>query len=70
MKFKITNERIEDINELLKTHGDSLTAFYEEGIYHGEVKGIIIGALVGVVMSSICWAVKTIKDHKKSEGEL
>lgn len=69
MKFKMTNERINEINELLKTHGDSLTAFYDEGIYHGTVKGIIIGALVGVVTSNICWVAKTIKDHKNSEEE-
>lgn len=69
MKFKMTNERIDEINELLKTHGDSLTAFYDEGIYHGKVKGIIIGALVGVVTSNIYWVVKTIKNHKNSEEE-
>ena len=64
MKFKMTNEQIDEINELLKTHGD------DEGIYHGTVKGIIIGALVGVIASNMCWVTKCIKDHKKSEEEL
>ena len=61
MKFKMTNEQINDVNELLKAHGDSFTAFYDEGIYHGKVKGIIIGALVGAVASNICWVVNLLK---------
>lgn len=61
MKFIMTNEQINDVNELLKAHGDSLTAFYDEGIYHGKVKGIIIGALVGAVASNICWVVNLLK---------
>lgn len=69
MKFKMTNEQIDKINQLLKNNGDSLTAFYDEGIYQGKVKGIIIGALVGVMISNICWVAKTIKDRKNSEGE-
>lgn len=67
MKFKMANEQIDEINELLKTHGDSLTAFYDEGIYHGTVKGIIIGALVGVIASNMCWVTKCIKDHKNQK---
>lgn len=69
MKFRMTNKQIDEINQLLKSNGDSLTAFYDEGIYCGKVKGIIIGALVGVVVSNICWVAKTIKDHKNLKEE-
>ena len=64
MKFKMTNEQIDEINQLLETNGNSLTAFYDEGHYYGKVNGIIIGTLVGVAVSNICWIAKTIKDHK------
>lgn len=69
MKFKMTKEQINDVNELLKNHSDSLTAFYDEGAYHNKVEGIIIGALIGCVTANICWIIKTVKDHKKSEEE-
>lgn len=36
MKFKMTDKRLDDTNSLLKTHGDSLTAFYDEGICYGK----------------------------------
>lgn len=32
MKFKMTNEQIDEINQLLETNGNSLTAFYDEDI--------------------------------------
>lgn len=69
MKFKMTKERIDTINELLKTHGDTLTAFYDEALHQGTTKGIMAGALVGVIASNMCWVAKCIKDHKKSEEE-
>ena len=69
MRFKMTKERIDTINELLKTHGDTLTAFYDEAFHQGTTKGIMAGALVGVIASNMCWVAKCIKDHKKSEGE-
>ena len=65
----LTNEQINEINKLLENHGESLTAFYDEAIYYGKTKGILIGALVGVVVANVCWVVKTIKDYKKVEEE-
>ena len=65
----MTNEQINDVNKLLKNHGESLTAFYDEAIYHGKTNGILIGALVGMVAANVCWVVKTIKDYKKVEEE-
>ena len=38
MKFKMTKERIDTINELLKTHGDTLTAFYDEALHQERRK--------------------------------
>jgi hypothetical protein len=69
MKFKMTDKRLDDINSLLKTHGDSLTTFYDEGICYGKRNGIIIGALVGTVVSNLWWITRTFKNHKKSETE-
>lgn len=69
MKFKMTDERLDDINSLLKTHGDSLTAFYDEGICYGKRNGIIIGALVGTIVSNLWWITRVLKNHRKSETE-
>lgn len=69
MKFKMTDERLDDVNSLLKTHGDSLTAFYDEGSCCGKRNGIIIGALVGTIVSNLWWITRTFKNHKKSETE-
>lgn len=70
MKFEMTKERIDTINELLKTHGDALTAFYDEALHHGISKGVIFGALGATIASNVIWITKSIiDDHKKSKEE-
>lgn len=44
MKFKMTkmtHEQIDEVNTLLETYGDSLTAFYDEAFWLGAKQGII-----------------------------
>ena len=68
---KMTHEQIEEVNKLLQSHGDSLTAFYDEAFCQGEKQGIICGALFGLVATigcSACWAAEYIK-VKYHEGE-
>jgi hypothetical protein len=69
MKIKMTCKQIDEVNELLKDHGGSLTAFYDEAIYRGRVDGIIAGALVGLIVTNVCWIVKNIRNHKNTEEE-
>lgn len=46
----MNNKQIDELNELLKDHGETLTAFYDEGIHMGKKKGFaagVIGSLIG-----------------------
>lgn len=49
--MKMTNEQIEELNELLSTHGEVLTAFYGEGIEHGIKSGVIAGVVCGSLIA-------------------
>lgn len=60
MKFKMTKEHIDTINELLKTHGDTLTVFYDEGVISGAM-----GATIAV--NSIWIILSIIKNHKEKK---
>lgn len=71
----MTCKQIDEVNELLKYHGDSLTAFYDEAIYRGRVYGIIDGVLLGLIATNVCMIIKNIKNirnirnHKNTEEE-
>lgn len=49
--MKMTNMQINELNELLSTHGEVLTAFYDEGIQYGLKKGLIPGILMGAFIA-------------------
>ena len=75
MKFKMTkmtHKQIDEVNKLLETYGDSLTAFYDEAFWLGVKQGIICGALFGLLACigcSACWAVKCFKAEYHEDEE-
>ena len=72
---KMTSAQIEVLNELLAEHGDTLTAFYDEGILYGWMKGVIVGVLGGSIITFgagvICAfsGIKTLKKEKENGKE-
>lgn len=63
---RMTNAQIDELNELLKNHGETLTAFYNEGILWGMkigLKWVLAGVMVGIVLD----AVKFIRNKRKIE---
>lgn len=45
----MNSKQIDELNELLKDHGETLTAFYDEGIHIGKKKGLLIGLIGGLI---------------------
>ena len=45
----MNSKQIDELNELLKDHGETLTAFYDEGINFGKKKGFIVGAIGSLI---------------------
>ena len=66
---KMTKEQIDEINKLLETNGASLTAFYDEGIHYGKLKGGSIGVAGTLIITGICYGICKIKNHKKVKEE-
>lgn len=69
---RMTNQQIDEINELLKNHSEALTAFYNEGILRGMdigLKWILAGVIVGLTLSIATDIVKHIKNKPKVEEE-
>ena len=50
---RMNNNQINNLNDLLINHGETLTAFYDETIDVGIRKGLIIGSLTSLIFCSI-----------------
>ena len=63
----LTNDQIDELNNLLVDHSETISAFYDEGITYGLRKGCLIG-FVGCslgVLSAI--VINKIVKYKKSQ---
>lgn len=58
------NKQIEELNELLKDHGDVLTSFYDEGHCYGMTKGVTIGAIGGLIGCLSMAVISKIRSRK------
>ncbi len=68
--MKMNSKQIEELNELLVEHSETLTAFYDEGIEYGMNKGCLLGAIGSVVGMTIAYGViKIVSHYKKKEIE-
>lgn len=67
--MKMNNKQIEELNELLVKHSETLTAFYDEGIEYGMNKGCVLGAIGSVVGMTIAYGVIKIVSHHKRNNE-
>lgn len=69
--MKMTKEQIDELNELLVNHSETLTAFYDEGIYYGMKWGVVLmiaGATLTVLGSYGIEAIKTRKRKTREES--
>lgn len=70
----MTNNQIDELNELLKDHAKTLTAFGDEMLHYGMLKGSIAGCLgtylgIGISLSAFYIAKKiTSRKSKKEES--
>lgn len=75
----MTTEQVKELNDLLKDHAETLTAFYDEGIKYGMeymkgyingyIKGsLIIGASVGIGIG-ISQLIRKYKTEKENNEE-
>jgi len=65
----MTNAQIDEVNTLLKYHGEALTAFYDEAVSYGMnlgAKGVVKGSLIAFAIIEV---IKIIKSTKKSNEE-
>ncbi|MCM1090062.1 MAG: hypothetical protein NC413_04410 [Muribaculum sp.] len=68
--MKMNSKQIEELNELLVNHSETLTAFYDEGIQYGLNKGCILGAIGSVIGVAIsCGVIKIVSHRKKRNDE-
>ena len=68
----LTTNQVNELNELLKDHSSTLTAFYDEGISYGMRKGYLIGftgCLVGSLSTMIVAEIVKYKNSQKSDKE-
>lgn len=56
----MTIGQINELNELLQAHSETLTAFYDEAFHYGKIKGVIIGVAGGLATVGICYGIKKI----------
>ena len=69
----MTNNQIDELNELLKDHAETLTAFGDELLNNGMKMGSIAGCLgtylgIGISLSAF-YIVKKIKSKKSKKEE-
>ena len=65
----MTNNQIDELNELLKDHAETLTAFGDELLNYGMKKGSIAGCLgIGISLSAF-YIAKKIKSKKSKKEE-
>ena len=65
---KMTNVQIVELNGLLTDHGETLTAFYDEGIQIGQKQGFIEGVVfsLGITIGAgIVYKLSKIRRFKK-----
>lgn len=68
--MKMTNEQIDELNELLVDHSEVLTAFYDEGIRYGLKRGatlVIAGAALAALVSC---GIEVIKTRRRKAKEI
>lgn len=68
----MTSAQIDEINELLKNHGEALTAFYDAGIHYGlklSEKWIFTGVIIGIALGAAIDGIKYIKSKCKTKKE-
>jgi len=66
---RMTNAQIDEINMLLKCHGEALTAFYDEAISYGMnlgAKSVAKGSLIAFSIIASIKIIGIIKNHKQS----
>lgn len=66
--MKMNNKQIEELNELLVEHSETLTAFYDEGIEYGMNKGCVLGAIGSVLGMAIAYGVIKVVSHCKKKN--
>ena len=69
----MTNNQIDELNELLKDHAETLTAFGDELLKYGMTRGLISGCLgtylgIGISLSAF-YIAKKIKSKKEESNE-
>lgn len=70
----MTNNQINELNELLKDHAEALTALADEMLNSGMKKGVIAGSLgtylgIGISLSAFYIAKKIKSKKSKKENE-
>ena len=64
----MTSAQIDELNTLLEKHGETLTAFYNEGMAQGA-KNVTVGVLISTgVLLSIRIIKTIIETHKERES--
>ncbi|MDO4292085.1 MAG: hypothetical protein Q4C65_02530 [Eubacteriales bacterium] len=69
---KMSHKQIDELNELLTEHSETLTAFYDEGIQYGLKQGVIVGIICGSLVAlgaGIATGLDKIRNSKKKEEE-
>lgn len=69
--MKMTNEQIDELNELLVDHSEALTAFYAKGIHCGIKCGVALvidGAILAALVSCGIEVIKTRRKAKEIES--
>ena len=69
----MTNNQIDELNELLKDHAETLTAFGDELLNHGMKMGSIAGCLgsylgIGITLSAF-YIAKKIKENVSDSNQ-
>lgn len=68
----LTNDQVDELNNLLVDHRETISAFYDEGITYGLRKGCLtgfLGCLLGVLSTIVVDEIVKYKKSQKSENE-
>lgn len=65
--MRMNSKQIVELNELLVTHSETLTAFYDEGIKYGMNRGLVIGVIGNVVGIAIVRGVQKLYRAKRKK---
>ena len=67
----LTNDQIDELNNLLIDHSETISAFYDEGITYGLRKGCLIGFIgcsLGVLSGIIIDEIVKYKNHRNQRS--